>query len=330
MNNFICPLTKKELSPLSVGNYIRYISKRHNISKEDFRYEMYKLKFGEYICSEEGIKEYYVTKNYSIPMFKREFNMNTSILFFLLKKYGIKKRTIQEANKLIGLPKSRKTIFDRYGVTNVSTLETIKEKKKQTFLKNYGVDNIRKHPPFYDYIKKKIEEKYGVSFWKYHSINSTEVWNKKTPAEREKWLSNSILSEKTVKNSPGGKSKLEYEVVNILYKLNIPHEHTFFVRVTSKKRYFYDIYLPDINLIIEINGDYWHANPIKYKEHDLMRYGAKEITAGEKWKQDKEKLDTARRLGYKTLTLWESDIREHMTNGTIDNYVTEKIKFYEN
>lgn len=58
--------------------------------------------------------------------------------------------------------KSNKTIEEKYGVDNISKLETIKKKKEETTLKNYNVkytfqskENILKR-------KKTLKEKYGV------------------------------------------------------------------------------------------------------------------------------------------------------------------------
>ena len=47
------------------------------------------------------------------------------------------------------------TINEKYGVSNISKLESVKTKKQQTCLINYGVDN----PMKYDKIKNKVKEK---------------------------------------------------------------------------------------------------------------------------------------------------------------------------
>lgn len=43
-----------------------------------------------------------------------------------------------------------------------------------------------------------------------------------------------------------------------------------------------DIFFPDINLVVEFYGDYWHANPIKYGPEDDIRG----IAAKDKWALD--------------------------------------------
>ena len=43
----------------------------------------------------------------------------------------------------------------------------------------------------------------------------------------------------------------------------------------------FDIFIPKYNLLIEYNGDYWHANPTKYKA-DYFNH-KKNKTAQEIW-----------------------------------------------
>ena len=44
---------------------------------------------------------------------------------------------------------------------------------------------------------------------------------------------------------------------------------------TDKKLYFFDFYIPELNFVIELNGDYWHCKPDKYScdyIHELYVY----------------------------------------------------------
>lgn len=89
--------------------------------------------------------------------------------------------------------------------------------------------------------------------------------------------------------------------------------------------YAVDNYLVDYNLIIEVMGDYWHANPIKFNNlNDLQR---KNIS------RDKAKHTFINKYyGIQILYLWEKDILERPelcmsliklyidNNGIIDNY----------
>jgi len=62
------------------------------------------------------------------------------------------------------------------------------------------------------------------------------------------------------------------------------------------------------NICIEIDGDYWHANPKKYTPDFILRGG---ITAQEKWDYDSTVNNKIEKLGYKMIRLWASDIMEN-------------------
>lgn len=63
----------------------------------------------------------------------------------------------------------------------------------------------------------------------------------------------------------------------------------------------------DKKLIIEINGDYVHANPKKYNAFDEIRLPGSSYLAKEKWEKDKNRTEYLESLGYTVLILWESD-----------------------
>ena len=75
------------------------------------------------------------------------------------------------------------------------------------------------------------------------------------------------------------------------------------------------------NIIIEYNGDYWHANPCKYKESDIVHHG---ISAKTIWEKDKEKEELYNSLGYKVIYIWEKDYKDN-PDLVIEN-VINKIK----
>ena len=72
-------------------------------------------------------------------------------------------------------------------------------------------------------------------------------------------------------------------------------------------RYFADELHEHKKIIIEINGDYVHANPNKYKDTDVIRLPTTKYLAMEKWESDRIKKETLESLGYKVFVIWESD-----------------------
>jgi very-short-patch-repair endonuclease len=68
---------------------------------------------------------------------------------------------------------------------------------------------------------------------------------------------------------------------------------------------FFDYYLPDSNLIIEINGSYWHGDSRLYEQNELNRTQIKNI------KVDEYKKEWALLHGIPIMYIWEKDLREN-------------------
>ena len=107
-----------------------------------------------------------------------------------------------------------------------------------------------------------------------------------------------LHGKKTPKISDG--SKLEtYFRVNILEALNIEYIQQY--KLSAVGRY-YDFYLPKYNILIECDGDYWHADPKKYKKEDLNAIQKRNIRV------DEQKNKYALMYGYVLLRFWEKDV----------------------
>lgn len=60
--------------------------------------------------------------------------------------------------------------------------------------------------------------------------------------------------------------------------------------------------------IIEVNGDFWHANPSKYLAEATLSFPGGRKTAGEIWEKDFQRSKDLISVGYTLLVLWEADI----------------------
>jgi very-short-patch-repair endonuclease len=78
--------------------------------------------------------------------------------------------------------------------------------------------------------------------------------------------------------------------------------------------YVCDIYLPQLNLIIECQGDYWHGNPLKYKPEELNE------TQKKNQHRDKAKRTYLRNRNIRLVEFWETDIKQNFV------WVEEQIK----
>jgi G:T-mismatch repair DNA endonuclease (very short patch repair protein) len=68
-------------------------------------------------------------------------------------------------------------------------------------------------------------------------------------------------------------------------------------------RFTVDFLVPDKNVVIEANGDFWHANPEIYGEEPLYKL---QVQAVEK---DKRKLARLDAEGYNVIVVWENDLK---------------------
>lgn len=66
-----------------------------------------------------------------------------------------------------------------------------------------------------------------------------------------------------------------------------------------------DIFIPD-KLVIMCDGDYWHANPAKYKAEVVIKG---KVTASQIWEYDGKVTENLQSQGYTVLRFWESEIK---------------------
>lgn len=114
-------------------------------------------------------------------------------------------------------------------------------------------------------------------------------------------------------------SKKEIEIIKQIQKSGYKTKHLF--KVDTK---ICDIYVPELNLIIEFFGDYWHCNPKKYSQDYYNQ--KKSLTAKEIWEYDSKRIDLIKSYGYNLEVIWESDLKNDikLINQTIEKYVKSK------
>jgi G:T-mismatch repair DNA endonuclease (very short patch repair protein) len=100
----------------------------------------------------------------------------------------------------------------------------------------------------------------------------------------------------------GLKTKIESKVEKKLIKLKIQNKYS---KILHRK-YQYDFIIGD-DILLEVHGDYWHANP------NIYGNGKKKINETQKFKikQDKKKKEFAIKYGYRIYYIWESEINNN-------------------
>ena len=280
----------------NLNNEINYIKSQSNISDEDLN----------------DIKKMYIS-GYNSYDIKIKYNINCSNYIELL---GIKRTNSESKKTLIYKNKVETTNLKNYGVKNPSQSENIKEKKKQTFLSNSGYENNfcnketqNKAQKNIDYDKtqksliKTLKLKYGIDITNIAqipgvgdkiSVTKKKMFSTMSECDRRKYTEKARSYINYV-------SSLELRIQSILNDLSITYTANGFLY-----SYNFDLIFKN-KLILEIQGDFWHANPIIYKSEDIILKG---LYAKDLWKKDEQKKKKVESKGYKIYYLWESEINK--------------------
>ena len=319
MRTYICPFCGIELNPCNV-KHIYYCKENKTINdKNEIR-----LRYLEYNFGKDGIQN--ILEDYqnlfSLPMLKEKYGIDFKSVIFLTDYYGIHKRTSSESAIKISHEKFKKTCLQKYNVDNISKLDEIKQKKSKTFADHYGVDNIWK---LSDYNKKCAElypESHAEHIEKLHK-GRDDYWENIT--EEEQIKRRKKISQTYVKKNYYA-SSLETRFCLILEELGISYTRQFHLK---GDRHPYDFRLVGTNIIVEINGDFWHANPLLFEAENTMNYPDGKKKAYEVWERDKNFILKAENNGFKVITIWEQDMKK-MDNDELCVFFEKILKDIKN
>lgn len=234
----------------------------------------------------EKIIDLYVNQQKSLPDLKNIFQFDTfSVFMKFLKKENLQ-RTIKEASLTkTKKDKAKKTNLEKHGAEhNFCKTHPSRQKWEKELFEREGITNV--------FQRETVKEKCAITnIKKYGCKNPAIVFRK----GRENFTSI---------------HKWTFELLKFyLDKSQICTEKKLLL---DKKTYFsYDIWIRDTKILIEVNGDYWHANPIFYDKTDFVKY-SKTVskTAEEIWNRDRNKIKHAKKCGFKIYTIWEDDIKK--------------------
>jgi hypothetical protein len=155
------------------------------------------------------------------------------------------------------------------------TDEKTKEKRKNTFLEKYGVDHNWK--------VKEIRNKCEQTCLKIYGKHSWEI------------LFDSFKDKET---------QIEKIIRTILVELSEPFEQYYKIFLPDGYYKEYDFYLLNKNILIEADGDFWHANPKYFSEIVLLDIQRENIN------NDKFKNLLAEDKNIPLIRFWESEIKK--------------------
>jgi len=311
------------------GGSIRHIyncakNKFPLLSEKDVKFKQICYK-SKRVFNSEDFKEYAVD-GFGMPYFKSKYGLDFKSIKFLLKYFEIEIRSHKDAINNKNMKERRKTsCIEKYGEDNPSKSIVIQKKKEATFKKNYGVDNIFCSEDFKALRDSRMILKYGAKSvsnrhgrgnpFGIHTLSKEQKndrfrrlsefqlnkWKKLSEEERKDFITRMILGRT---GSITFKSSIEDRVYRIANENGIILKRQFFVCLRP-----FDFCFHEKKILIEINGDFWHANPNKYKSDQKLKHPGKEVVAQDLWNKDLERKKLAESYGYRVFYIWESSIR---------------------
>lgn len=244
------------------------------------------------------LKHLYLNTDMTLEQIGNELNVTFSTVKKWLKRLDLHRTKEHEERVFKSRYKTREqNLLNKYGVNNVSKLETVSLKKSETLKQMWKSRTLEDKDNIFQKVAETKLKKYGNS--KYNNIN--KCLNTKLERYGNSNYNNMEQNIKTrSKNKTSGKSKdeliLKQQLCEFYGQDNV---HTQ-VSVSSTKHFRFDFQINN-NLFIELNGEFWHnyrpynKNNKKHIQeyYSLKQQGGMYKSIAKHWKYD----DT-RKLNY--------------------------------
>lgn len=216
--------------------------------------------------------------------------------------------------------------FDEYNKSRSVTLDNLLKRHGEVLGREKWNNYVNRQSitKSYDYVVRK----YGVDEWnricsaKKHTYDSYLKKYKCVEIATEKY--NEFLKKHSavIPNSRIADDMFSNIVQNLIetnykqYYCAI-HNQEWYINIKNYKCIFLDFFLRDTGKVIEFFGDYWHANPQKYKSGTFINHRSPGLKlVDDVWKDDKLRLDYIRKVPYITdvKIVWENDYIKNPKN----------------
>ena len=317
-----CIICNKEFNQTNILKI--HINRHHNINKLTNEVNYIKSQIEIEDSTFDTVKDLYL-EGYNVSDLKEMYGVSFANYIELL---GIKRTNSESKKTKVYKDKIESTNMKRFGVKNPSQAKAIKKKKKETFLKNFGYENNFCNPKIQKVAQSHIDyekaqesmrdtliKKYGDSVYNPSQIPGVSV---KIGESQKKRISKMTADERRLMTEKARAninyvSSQEIRIQTILNQLDVEYTANGFLYA-----YNWDLIFKN-KVIIEVQGDFWHANPKFYKESDVLLDG---LLAKDVWKKDNRKRKLIESKGYTVHYFWESDIN-NMTNEEIYKLLKE-------
>ncbi len=293
MNRTEILLALNKLNCISVKTLSMKLSRKENLNlKKEIIKTTHYLKDG---CKMTE-RLYNIINNITSPVLCKECKTNSVNFTYFNKGYLQFCGLNCSQNSKLTKNKYKETCIKRYGVDNVSKLESVKLKKEETCLDNYGVKNPQQNKTIQDKTKTTCNELYGGNAPACSKEIINKTINKRLINEYKNLLESNRLGNEYIilttleeyEGVKGNKINIQHKKCKTKFKCLIENgriprcpncyniRYSQFEQDVLKfcKQYYnkiqfntksiispkeLDIYIPEINLAIECNGIYWHT-----------------------------------------------------------------------
>ena len=256
-------------------------------------------------------KDFYHWKERIYALLTTKIHNSTFRKYELL--YGQKAREFWN-EYLEKIKKSRtKTNLERYGCENPFQVKKVKEKIIQTNLERYGCENPSQSKDIQSEKRIKFESEHPG----YTCFQQTDEWKQKiTNTNMERYGVDWYINKAREKIGRCGYSRIAnefFEKIEKRIELNCQYaKHGREFRIDIFK---YDFCIPEIKVIVEFDGLYWHG--LMEGQKDVRGVPVEEV-----WKRDAEKQKLAEMNGFKVIRVREDEYmkdKEEVLNNIVED-----------
>lgn len=272
------------------GRFLKYAKNHNKYSKKE---SLFIEKYGKPICENCGMSTSFIRGK---PKRFCSFKCSGKVVGF---------GNVTTKNKISG------AFIKKYNVSSVSQTTKARIKNSDSLKERWKTGKIKMSAEWCENISKALINKWKDEGYRKKNTKAVKIslQNSKERRNRsnrmkKRWTNNRIgmlnlLAESFKKN---GSSKLH---INIRNALNLS-KFGFKSEVPIYK-YIVDEANVDKKIVIEIFGNYVHANPRIYRKNDLIRLPHCSYYAFEKWEKDAKRITELSRLGFSVIIIWEDD-----------------------
>jgi hypothetical protein len=203
------------------------------------------------------------------------------------------------------------------------------KKEKSVFTKNYW---LNKGYNEYDseFLRKEFHQKNlntsSITYWMDKGISEDDAIDKVREIYKKKIVKFTRASNESIKFLKNTLKFLNENNINHKIGLNENNEFSIYDK-ENKRLFYYDLTIPNINFIIEYNGERFHPNPNKLNKEEWSNWKTysfeknyideKILDADTVHKNDLFKKFIAEKNGFEVFVIWSSDDKNEINNKLI-------------